>query len=184
MRGRVAVVVIALVVSASAAQGQETVSDAVVRLAPDAFPALPGPIRSALTKRGCRIPQSYGERNPHNVIAGAFTGPKRREWAAVCSVRDTSTILIFSAAGQLVDSTERREDEFWMEHMPEGRVYAQRLRRVTPAELRKLPPDPDEPDLGVPRPVDHDAITQVIDGKGSTTLYKHAGRWRQVHACC
>jgi hypothetical protein len=178
------VTLIALVVSASASQAQDSVPDAVVRLRPDAFPALPAPIRSALTKRGCRIPQSYGERQPHNVIAGAFTGPKRREWAAVCSVRDTSTVLIFSVAGDLVDAIERRDDEFWIARMPEGRVYTQRLRRVSAADLRKLRPDPEMPDLKVPRSADHDAIMQVIDGTGSSTLYKSAGRWRQVHACC
>ncbi|MFN2564412.1 MAG: hypothetical protein ABR499_05290 [Gemmatimonadaceae bacterium] len=183
MRRRI-VIVAALLAIASASEAQDAAPDAVVRLGPDAFPALPGPIRAALSQRGCMIPQSYGERKPHNVITGAFTGPQRREWAVVCSAHDTSTILIFSGTGRLVDVTDKRAEDDWITHMPEGRVYTQRLERVPLAELRKIRPDPEEPGLGLPPTVDHDAIMQVMDGKGSSTLYKTGGRWRQVDACC
>jgi hypothetical protein len=130
------------------------------------------------------IPQSYGERKPHNVIAGSFTGPGRREWAAICSAHDTSTVLIFSAAGRLVDALERREDAFWITRMSEGLVYTGRIEQVPLAALRRIRPDPEEPDRRVPASVDHDGIMVIYDGKGSSTVYKSAGQWRQVDACC
>lgn len=177
-----AVVAVLLLVSSSAC-AQTSPPASIARLGLDAFPTVPPPVRAALEGRGCRVPQSYGDRQPHNVIEGSFTAAGRREWAVLCSVRDTSTVLIVSGAGVVVDSLERGEDAEWIEHMPDlGPVYARRLKRVSPDQLRAAPRDPEGPNA--PRRADHDAIKLVYDGKGSSTLYKSAGRWRQVGACC
>jgi hypothetical protein len=176
-------VVVALVIVASSADAQTSASTSIPRLGLEAFPDVPPTVREALRRRGCRVPQSYGQRQPHNLIAGSFTDAGRREWAVLCSVRDTSTIVVVSQAGVVVDSLERSADAASIEQMPDlGPVYVRRLNRVSPAQLRSAPHDPEGPNA--PRQVDHDAIKVVHDGKGSSTIYKTAGRWMQVGACC
>ena len=45
------------------------------RLVPSAFSDLPGAIKTDLESRGCTIPQTYMESEPHNVIGGNFRQP-------------------------------------------------------------------------------------------------------------
>jgi hypothetical protein len=65
-----------------------------------------------------------------------------------------------------------------------GPLYTQRIEAVPVANLRKIRPDPEEPDLRPPPSVDHDGIKLIDDGTGSSTVYKSGGQWRQVDASC
>src|SRR2546427_9317001 len=64
------------------------------RLQPSAFPEIPKGVRMELERRGCTIPQTSASARPENIIKGQFTSRDQVDWAALCSVRRTSTILV------------------------------------------------------------------------------------------
>jgi hypothetical protein len=167
----------------------------VHRLPPDSFPAVPKVVRATLKSRHCEIPQWVG-RPPNNVVTGAFTANGTVEWAALCSVRDTSQILIITAAtGIVVDSVERISDAEVMEWMEIGLLiasegepgklgkptFSRALGVVPMAVLREWGGD----GYGVvlPLPIDHDAIRQAVGfskllgDRDFAALYHAQGRW-------
>jgi hypothetical protein len=71
-------------------------------LPPSAYPNLPTEVSSDLVRRGCRIPQASGpdvaasdQSHPNNVLVGPFVGRRTRDWAVLCSIADTSRILVY-----------------------------------------------------------------------------------------
>ena len=64
-------------------------------LKPGSFPTLPVSVRQAITSEGCEIPQSSDEAIPHNVVRGQFAHRGQYDWAAICSKKKFSTILVF-----------------------------------------------------------------------------------------
>jgi hypothetical protein len=61
------------------------------------FPELPPAIATALTSRGCVIPQTFEAKQPENVIRGSFERPGSNDWAALCQVKNDVSILVFFA---------------------------------------------------------------------------------------
>ncbi len=64
-------------------------------LSPTAFPELPQNLTRELQRRGCTVLQTPFTKKPHNVIKGEFEKPGQTDWAALCSVKGVSTILVF-----------------------------------------------------------------------------------------
>jgi hypothetical protein len=144
---------------------------------------LPIAIRHDLETRGCRVPQPWDAAAPANVIRGSFTAARRNEWAVLCSVRDTSQILIYRVGFPTpVDSLQRSSDVGWMQGVGGDRWGYSRLLQVRPLQrIRAWRHDIDG--QTIPQPVDHDAIEQVFEGKAAEAFYFAAGRWyRQVTA--
>jgi hypothetical protein len=82
----------------------------IVRLAPTAFPELPGTVVQELKRRGCTIPQEAFAKKPGNVIQGQFAKVGQTDWAVLCSVKGVSTILVFWNGSELnPPSLERRK---------------------------------------------------------------------------
>ena len=162
------------------------VSDSVRRLSPSAFAQLPDGVRRDLAARGCWIPQPWHARVPQNVVRGAFTAAGRREWAVMCSVHDTSQILIYRSGlahtARVVDSLERAADSHWVEEMDDGqRGYSRLLRTLPPRQVRLWHEDLDG--YPIPQPVDHDALELVFIEKAAEAFYFAGGRWyRQLTA--
>jgi hypothetical protein len=73
----------------------EKADEQTVRLPASAFRELPYLVRIELDRRGCTIPQVWDAAKPVNVIKGSFIRAGQIDWAALCSVRRISTILIF-----------------------------------------------------------------------------------------
>jgi hypothetical protein len=68
----------------------------VVRHLPvSSFPALPTAVAAELNRRDCLIPQTYEAHGPENVIHGSFKRAASNDWAALCSVHGTVTLLVF-----------------------------------------------------------------------------------------
>jgi hypothetical protein len=63
------------------------------------FPELPPAIASALTGRGCVIPQTYEAKRPENVIHGSFERPGSADWAVLCSAGGKVSLLVFLTSG-------------------------------------------------------------------------------------
>lgn len=68
----------------------------IVRHLPIAsFPQIPTAIQEGLSRRGCLIPQTYEAHRPENVIHGSFERAGSSDWAVLCSVRGTASLLVF-----------------------------------------------------------------------------------------
>jgi hypothetical protein len=91
-----------------------------------------------------------------SVITGAFTAKGAVEWAVLCSVRDTSQILILNARnGAVVDSLNRSGDSGWIQGNGNYGAF-------------------------LPKPIDHDGIDEAFLDKASTTFYFAQGHWFNV----
>jgi hypothetical protein len=64
----------------------------------NAFPQLPPDIQDALTRRGCLIPQTYEAHQPENVVNASFERHGSSDWAVLCSVDGTASLLVFFAS--------------------------------------------------------------------------------------
>jgi hypothetical protein len=62
------------------------------------FPDLPAAVATALTERGCVIPQTYEAHRPENVIHGSFEKAGSEDWAALCSAEGRVSLLVFFAS--------------------------------------------------------------------------------------
>ena len=158
--------------------------DSIRRLAPSMFPQAPASVRHHLETRGCLVPQPWFGGAPQNVIRGAFTSANAVEWAVLCSVRETSQILIYrlgrSSRGHVVDSLGRSGDGAWVQGIGEGRWgYARVIQALPRRRISGWRVDVDR--NRIPQPIDHDAIEQTFVEKASQAFYFARGRWyRQV----
>jgi len=59
------------------------------------FPDLPPQVQQTLSQRGCLIPQTYEAHQPENVVAARFERPGSLDWAVLCSVQGTVSLLVF-----------------------------------------------------------------------------------------
>jgi len=110
---------------------------AVVRLPPSEFPQLPTAIRQELNRRGCTIPQVWGQTNPHNVISGAFLQAAERDWAVLCSIHQISSILIFRN-GLPANVTELARGEDYHRLQAEGGDQIGYSREITPISPKTI----------------------------------------------
>jgi hypothetical protein len=157
----------------------------VHRVPPDSFPQLPKVVRDPLATRRCQIPMPGAERV--NVITGAFTTKGAVEWAVVCSVHDTSQILIFKAAnGAVVDSLNKSGDAGWIQGNGDNTLLFSRQISVVPmSQLAFVPADTTIEDVlyygrVLPKPIDHDGIDEAFLDKASETFYFAQGKWFSV----
>jgi len=154
-------------------------------LSPDSFPDLPKPVRDSLVSRGCQIPIPGAGRA--NVIHGAFTAKGAIEWAALCSVHDTSQILVFNARdGTVVDSLNRSGDSGWIQGNGNHTwLFSRMIGVVSMSQLSFVPADTTSEEVVyygafLPKPIDHDGIDEAFLDKASTTFYFAQGHWISV----
>jgi len=68
----------------------------VIRHLPvSSFPGLPPAVRTDLESRGCLIPQTYEAHKPENVVQASLERAGSTDWAALCSVDGTATLIVF-----------------------------------------------------------------------------------------
>ncbi|HJP86216.1 MAG TPA: hypothetical protein VJ852_09515 [Gemmatimonadaceae bacterium] len=148
----------------------------------DSFPDLPSSVRTTLVQRQCQIP--VPGRHPSNVIKGAFTAKGATEWAVLCSVNDTSQILILNAtSGAVLDSLNKSANAGWIQSYVTPKWLFSRVIALVPVHvLNVVPPDSADEDVlnysaWFPKPIDHDAIDQYFIDKAGETYYFAQGRW-------
>jgi len=86
--------------------GSQSVPYLVRHLPPSSFPNLPAPVQSALTGRGCLIPQTYEAHHPENVAHGGFERPGSSDWAVLCSAKGTVSLFVFFASRSAADPVQ------------------------------------------------------------------------------
>jgi hypothetical protein len=68
------------------------------RLPVSSFPDLPQAVRAELESRGCLIPQSYEAHKPENVVRASLEHAGSADWAVLCSVDGTASLMVFFAS--------------------------------------------------------------------------------------
>src|SRR6266540_4640649 len=157
--------------SAQTPESWQVAASRIRRLPPDSFPQLPVAIRSALAGRGCSVPQSFTSKRPHNVIAGSFAHAWQRDWAVLCSHKDSSSVLIFWGSADASHPTDfaRASDAGFLQGIAEGRIgYSRILGVATPAQIREYAASFGGP---LPSVLDHDGVEDAFAEKASTVAY-------------
>jgi len=63
------------------------------------FPELPAGVVDVLNRRRCTIPQTYQARRPENVVHASLEHAGSSDWAVLCSVDGTVSLLVFFDGG-------------------------------------------------------------------------------------
>jgi hypothetical protein len=149
----------------------------VARLAPAAFPGLPGAVREELARRECLVPQTSAAKQPENVISGKYRDGSTTDWAVLCSREGYSSVLVFwSGAAQSVEEFARQKDTDSMQVSRSNDFY-EYSRRITTAPPERVRKRKENRKLG---PFEHDGIDDAFVGKGSTIYYFRQGRWQEL----
>lgn len=148
----------------------------IVRHPPGRFADLPLRIRLDLERRGCRVPQSDvdGPVGSHNVINGQFTATGRDQWAVLCSIRDTSRILVYTNdSTSAADSLAPGADRLSLQQVEMGRIAYSRRISAVPSEAVRARARRADTNMDLASIV-HAGIEDAFLGKASVILYYNA----------
>ncbi len=152
------------------------------RLPVSSFPEIPSRIAAVLTERGCMIPQTWQAHRPENVIHGSFEHAGTEDWAMLCSVQGTTSLLVFLADAPVASPTELAQ---WQEtarlqaHDPSGVLgFNWGIDAATPRQFHDAFASQSSP----PATPDHDAVADsVIDTRTTYHLWMQ-GQWQIFEA--
>jgi hypothetical protein len=148
----------------------------IVRHLPaSSFPDLPEAVATELKQRGCLIPQTYQAHQPENVVHASFQRAGSSDWAVLCSVKGTVSLLIFfDSTGKASVLDTAPETQRLQNHESNGVLgFNWGIDVASPQVVH-------DAQIGLtPRPprLDHDALADsIVDHK---TIYRyHAnGSW-------
>jgi len=153
---------------------------ATLRLPPATFSQLPKNIVLYLEGRGCTVPQTYLNREPHNVIRGEFARRGQTDWAVLCSRFGESSILIFwRGSTKSVSDIAKAADRNYLQTISEGgrAGFSRAIESVGrdyilshyKAYGGRKPPR-----------ITHQGINDAYVEKASLVLYYHRGRWLEL----
>ncbi|MGA8042877.1 MAG: hypothetical protein WCA37_08755 [Terracidiphilus sp.] len=131
------------------------------RLPVASFPDLPAATAAALNASGCMIPQTYEAHRPENVVHGSLERAGSEDWAVLCAVKDTVTLLVFfaSAPGTAMELASAQESERLQAHDPSGVLgFNWGIDAATPEDVH-------DAQAGLePRParIGHDALADSV----------------------
>ena len=148
----------------------------ITRLPPKAFTSLPAPVRAALERRKCTIPQSKEYPEPHNVIKGHFRSARQFDLAVLCSRNDSSQVLVFWAGrANSVDSLGRASDKGFLQMLgPQGIGFSRAISVAAPEQILDYAREYDGP---IPPEPIHDGIEDAFVGKASGIAYFTGKKW-------
>lgn len=140
------------------------------------FPDLPAELAGLLNRRGCLIPQSYEAHHPENVIHASLESPGSSDWALLCSVHGTVSLLVSfsSAPAAVMELAAAPETERLQAHDPSGVLgFNWAIDPATPEQIRTMQTGlPQRPPL-----LDHDALADsVVEGRTVYHFYSK-GAW-------
>lgn len=171
---------IVMVCAETKAQDKWEMADiATVRLTPKEFKDLPKAIVSDLEKRNCTVPQSYPYTEKHNVINGEFKRKGQKDWAVLCSLKMTSTILIYwNGSTGNVSKIGTAEDKGFLQTVDSKKIGFSRIIGVVDAKYI----DDHYRSYGGPKPpkITHNGINDAFAEKASVVLYLHKGKWLEL----
>lgn len=178
MKVLVAAMAIVAGLASGGAQDWEKADLATTRLPPSAFPELPASIQKELARRGCTIPQPF-HASHENVISGRFTSARQTDWAVLCSIKRTSSILVFrNGSIAAVAELAAQPDVGALQVISDGVVGYSRALGVADADFIRV----HHQRYGGPKPppLDHDGIDDIAIEKGSVVRFWYRGRWLEL----
>jgi len=125
------------------------------------FPELPGVVVDLLNGRGCLIPQTYEAHHPENVVHASLERAGSSDWAVLCSVEGTVSLLVFfsGSTGQPFVLASEPEHERLQAHDQSGVLgFNWGIDPASPERIR-------EAQTGMehrPARVDHDALADSV----------------------
>jgi hypothetical protein len=149
------------------------------RLPSSKFPQLPSSVRQELNRRGCTIPQVWGAPRPGNVIQGSFIQAGDVDWAVLCSINRTTSILIFrrSSTNAVVEFA-READVDKLQGM--GSDHIGYSRAIFPVGREFIMQHYHAYGGVKPPPIDHVGIDDGFVGKASVVRYFYRGKWLEL----
>ena len=167
-------------VDAIHAQDWDRADAATVRLSPSAFPNIPPAIRTELRRRGCRIPQNFFSKTPHNVVRGRLTSASQEDVAVLCSIKRVSRILVFrGGSSKSVMQLASVADRSYLQVVgANNEVGYSRAIDVVGVEFIRAHENADADPL--PRVLEHDGIEDIFVEKGSSVRYWYRDRWLRL----
>jgi hypothetical protein len=148
-------------------------------LLPSAFPELSRSIRTDLQRRHCKIPQlTYlpGFQKRENVISGHFSNHGQTDWAVLCEVGGTSTILIYWNASE-INPTELAQQKAEVPFAYTADNHLENIRIISTAGKRHIMTSYQRFGGTKPPLIDHDGIEDGLDGKSSSINYLYRAKW-------
>jgi hypothetical protein len=152
---------------------------ATIRLDPRQFTELPRSLQTELRRRGCSIPQPFGNGSRQNVIRGSFIRAGQVDWAALCSRGLTSVILIFRNGnpGAIVELARRADADFLQDIGANQLGFSRAVSVASAGFIRQHHQWYGGP---VPPPLAHVGINDAFVEKASVVWYWHRGKWLQL----
>jgi hypothetical protein len=154
---------------------------AIHHLPVSSFPELPVDVAGLLNRRGCTIPQTYEAHRPENVIHASFERAGSSDWAVLCSVKGTVSLLVIFDGGARESSNHNSGPEDGQAVVLASMPEMQRLQVHDPSGVLGFNwgIDPASPtrihdaQIGLKRPparLDHDALADsTVDQR---TVYR------------
>lgn len=137
----------------------------------NSFPQLPSTVQDLLNRRGCLIPQTYEARRPENVVHASLERRGSSDWAVLCSVKGTVSLLVFFASNNgdpMVLATSAETVRLQAHGSTDVLGFNWGIDPASPDEVHQA-------QLGMrhlPPRIDHDALADsVIDHKTVYHLY-------------
>jgi hypothetical protein len=148
------------------------------RLPVSSFPQLPEAVQLELNRRGCLIPQTYEAHAPENVVEASLVRAGSKDWAVLCSVKGTVSLLVFFAdRAQPVVLASAQETERLQEHGTAGVLgFDWGIDAATPKQVH-------EAQAGMPNPpprLDHDALAETVIDQTTVYDFYTGGAWTVV----
>lgn len=147
------------------------------RLPPASFPEIPKPFIADLERLGCTVPQSDFREGRTNVIQGSFAAPGQHDWAVLCSRAGASVILMYwGGPAQCPRELQSASDAVFLQGLGEGRIgFSRRISRTT--SYHEYPDVDDTTSVDRDVQLDHDAIDDAFEDKGSSVYFCRSGQW-------
>jgi hypothetical protein len=171
------------IVVALPASAQAQVSPTRVLIPASTLPGVPTGVRQDLERRRCAVPQADSSETvlrPNNFVTGSFHEiGKGGEWAVLCSIQDTSRILIYRNGSDIEpDSLGKQPDAQFVQQIAPKHFVFSRLIKVAPVsrlvELQTYATPVRGIQAGL---IEHDGIEDIFLEKGSVAHYFHKVRW-------
>jgi len=147
----------------------------ISRLPLSEFFDLPATVRAAFESSGCLIPQAWGSEDAHNVISGSFAAAGQTDWAALCSVGGSSSVVVVWGGEVSCPSpvAPASSDRAYLQAMGvDGILFSRGIAAVRPDPTNWS--FPATLGAGV---IEHDALSDAFFEKGATAYYCRSGEW-------
>jgi hypothetical protein len=142
----------------------------------NAFPQLPPAIQAQLNQRGCLVPQTYEAHRPENVVNASLEHRGSSDWAVLCSVNGTVSLLIFfsSSASEPTVLASAPETSRLQAHGASNILgFNWGIDPASPEDIHEAQLNMHRPP---PRP-EHDGIADsIVEGRTFYRFYSH-GAW-------